>query len=221
MLTQKQVVFVDGIGGKRYMRRSIIRFFKKQAFDVSCFDFAASSEPFDVVKARLAALLEAVSAKSEYFVIGYSFGGVLARAVLQDASFKSSPPAHLVLLASPVKSSSLCRRFASWKLFKIMTGEFGQLAASESAMAAIGLPNIPSTCVYGVWPWLGPLALVNGFRKQHDGMLTEDEIAPQLFSRALAIEASHAFIPSNPAVLRLILDCFTLSAAAQISSGSP
>jgi hypothetical protein len=212
-----QVVFIDGIGGKRYMRGSIVNFFKEHGFDITCFDYAASSESFDVVKARLGVLLESVSAQGKYFVIGYSFGGILARAVLNESNFKFLPPMHLILLASPVKSSLLCRRFVNWKLFQMMTGEFGKVAASEMSMAAIELPNVPTSCVYGVWPWLGPLVLVNGFTKKHDGMLLEDEIAPQLFLNAIAIKASHAFIPSNALVLRFILDCFNVELGRKIA----
>jgi len=214
----KQVVFIDGIGGKTYMRGALVRFFKRHGFDITCIDFSASDESFANIQARVGGLLETVAARGKYFVIGYSFGGVIARTVLQEPRFKFAQPEHLVLLASPIKSSCLGKAFADWRLFRWMTGGVGKIVINDQTMAAIGFPNTPTSCVYGVWGWLGLLGFLRGFRTRHDGMLTEEEISPESFSRAISISASHAFIPSNQQALQAILSCFQQSETSELET---
>lgn len=200
-LTAKQLVFIDGVGGKRYMRGRLIRYFEKQGYSVRCFDYSASSQSLSAMKTRLAAVLQEVAAHGDYHAMGYSFGGVLLRLVLQESGASLAPPRRIVLLASPLASMRLASRLKHWRIYKAMTGECGQLVADADEMAKIPFPSVPTACVYGVWPWLGALGIFAGFRLPHDGMVTKDEAAPEKFQFAAPISASHAFIPANPSAL--------------------
>ncbi|WP_439464304.1 esterase/lipase family protein [Roseateles sp. NT4] len=197
----KQLVFVDGVGGKRYMRGKLIRHFEQRGYSVRCFDYSASSQSLTDIKARLAALLREVAAQGDYAAMGYSFGGVLLRLVLQESAAALPPPRRMVLLASPLTSMRLASRLKNWRIYKLMTGECGQLAANTAEMAKISFPAVPTACIYGTWPWLGALGLFAGFKLPHDGMVAADEAAPGRFALAAPIRASHAFIPAHPAAL--------------------
>lgn len=197
----KQLVFVDGVGGKRYMRGKLIRYFEQRGFSVHCFDYSASSQPLLNMKAQLSAVLKEVAARGEYHAMGYSFGGVLLRLVLQELATSLAPPRRIVLLASPLASMRLASILKTWRIYKALTGECGQLVADPGAMAKIPFPSVPTACIYGVWPWLGALGVFAGFRLPHDGMVTKDEAAPEKFQFAAPISASHAFIPSHPSAL--------------------
>jgi hypothetical protein len=197
----KQLVFVDGVGGKRYMRGQLIRHFERAGYSVRCFDYSASSQPLAQIKARLAAVLKEVAACGDYHAMGYSFGGVLLRSVLQEAVASLAMPRRIILLASPLAPMRLARRLRNWRIYRAMTGECGQVAADREAMAKISFPPVPTACIYGVWPWLGALGLFAGFKLPHDGMVAVDEATSDKFHLTVPISASHAFIPANASML--------------------
>jgi len=196
-----QLIFVDGVGGRNYMRKPLVRFFERQGYSVACFDYRAASEPLEHIKRRLLDALAEMSARGPYVAIGYSFGGVLLRMVLAGNAGSIPNPMRIVLLASPVKGMRLAKALKSWKLYRFLTGEAGQLTASDSQMLAVPWPEVPVACVYGVWPWLGVLGFLAGFRAAHDGMLTAGEATSSLAAASIAVSASHGFIPQNGAAL--------------------
>jgi alpha-beta hydrolase superfamily lysophospholipase len=147
----KQLIFVDGIGGKRYMRGRLIRFFSSRGYVVHCFDYSPSAQLLATIKTQLIGFLHDVAGKGEYFAIGYSFGGVLLRLVLQECKTLKASPSRIVLLASPVLSMRLARRVKNWRIYKAITGECGQVVADDATMARIAEPTIPTGCIYGIW----------------------------------------------------------------------
>jgi hypothetical protein len=204
----KQIVFIDGLGGRRYMRGKLIRHFEKRGYSVRCFEYSAASQSLPEIKAQLATLLQAVAANGSYHAIGYSFGGVLLRLILQDSNLAVAPPERIALLASPLTPMRLATALKTWRIYKALTGECGQLVADPDEMAGIAFPAVPSACIYGVWPWLGALGLFAGFKLPHDGMVAADEARSDKFHFAAPINASHAFIPSHAAALAAAGDWF-------------
>lgn len=202
------IVFIDGIGGKRYMRHGLIRFFARAGYTVDCFDYSASKQSLHEIKDQLRNFLAEVGSNGEYMAIAYSFGGVLIRQILQEAGADWRPPARLVLLASPVRAVGLSQRTSSWRIFKLFAGECGLVSADPHIMDRIPIPTIPIACVYGVWPWLGPLGFFRGFAFPHDGMLAVAEVLVPNAEISVPVQASHAFIPSNPEALKAILAWF-------------
>jgi hypothetical protein len=202
------MVFVDGVGGKRFMRGALVRHFSRLGYAVHCFDYAASSVSLADLRARLLGLLSQVAQGGEYVAIGYSFGGVLLRSVLQDADEALLRPQKMVLLASPLVAVRLSKRFRHWRLYRLLTGDCGQLVADDAAMADIQIPDIATACIYGTWPWLGPLGLWAGFRLPHDGMVAADEVSSAGVTCAIAVSASHGFMPGNRDALRAMQQWF-------------
>jgi hypothetical protein len=196
----RQIVFIDGLGGRRYMRGRLIRHFEKLGYSVRCFDYS-TSKPLQEIKIQLEAVLNDVAAKGAYHAIGYSFGGVLLRMILQGANASIPSPKRIVLLASPLTPMRLASILKNWRIYKALTGECGQLVANPDAMAGIPLPLAPTACIYGVWPWLGALGLFAGFELPHDGMVAADEALSGKFQLVAPVSASHAFIPAHPAAL--------------------
>jgi hypothetical protein len=212
----KQIVFIDGVGGRRYMRGKLIRYFEKMGYSVRCFDYSASSQPLVEIMAQLVAVLKEVAASGEYYAMGYSFGGVLLRLVLHELGASIVVPRRIVLLASPLTSMRLASTLKNWRIYKTMTGECGQLVADANEMRKISFPSVPTACIYGVWPWLGALGIFAGFGFPHDGMVAKDEAAPEKFHFAIPIIASHAFIPANKSALAAVYGWFN----SEISNGA-
>ncbi|MFZ6691300.1 esterase/lipase family protein [Undibacterium sp. SXout20W] len=204
----KQIVFVDGMGGKRYMRRTLKNFFTARGYAVHFFDYSTSKQSLADIKSQLTAFLLGIASQGKYCAIGYSFGGILLRLVLQEHENAMIFPSRLVLLASPIRSNRLSRRFKNWNIYKALTGDCGLIATDDRLMSTISIPSIPTACIYGVWPWLGVLGLFEGCKLQHDGMIAVDELLSPDFALTVEINASHAFIPGNSVALSHTLAWF-------------
>lgn len=204
----KRLLFVDGVGGKKYMRGALIRHFERCGYIVHCFDYLPSKHSIAHIKQDLVAVLERLAANGEFDAIAYSFGGVLLRMVLQETTQPALLPRRLVLLASPLKAMRLSQRIRDWRSYHWMAGECGQLVADEKGMAAISVPPIPTASVYGIWPWLGALGVFAGFGFDHDGMVTADEACASEIVTRFPVSASHGFIPSNKEALSLMQKWF-------------
>lgn len=204
----KQVVFIDGIGGRRYFRGPLIKYFTGQGYQVFCFDYRPAQRNYQQLQAELLAFLREVASRGHFHAIAYSFGGVLLRQLLQETADTSIHPQKLVLLASPLKAMRLTQRLQHWRIFQWLTGDSGQLVANPEKMATISMPALPTLCIYGTWPWLGVAGLFLGFNLPHDGMVAADEAQPEPSIAAQAIAASHGFIPQNPVALKLMADFF-------------
>lgn len=208
-----QIIFIDGIGGKTYMRGGLVRYFTKLGYTVVCFDYSASTQSLSEIENRLRQVLIDLSASGDYMAIAYSFGGVLIRQILQESSEDFRLPMRLVLLASPVRAVRLSSRMQSWSLFERLAGECGQVTADPQLMNHIAMPAIPIACIYGVWPWLGPLGFFEGFQLPHDGMLAVEEVLVPNAELHVPIQASHAFLPGNREALKTMHYWFTSSVA--------
>ncbi|MFZ3003254.1 MAG: hypothetical protein WA071_23270 [Undibacterium umbellatum] len=210
MSSTRQIVFIDGVGGKRYMRGKFVRYFERRGYTVRYFDYRVSSQPLDEIKKNLIEFLSSVARAGAYHAVGYSFGGVLLRSLNVQLREHNLQPERVVLLASPLRASRLASRLRDWKIYRAMTGECGQFAADEDCMNKVPMLDIPTAHVYGTWPWLGAFGLFFGFGLPHDGMVAADEAIPSSLALSAPISASHAFIPSNDAALKAIEQCLTV-----------
>jgi|GEM_PF-1466388 len=212
----RQIVFIDGVGGKRYMRGKFVRYFSRRGYAVRCFDYRVSSQSLEEIKKNLVEFLSSVARAGAYHAVGYSFGGVLLRSLKAQLREHDIQPERIVLLASPLRASRLASRLRDWKIYRAMTGECGQFAADENSMGKVPMPDMPTAIVYGTWPWLGAFGLFFGFGLPHDGMVAADEAFPSSLAMSLPasvpvpVSASHAFIPSNDAALKAIKQCLTV-----------
>lgn len=70
-----QLVFVDGIGGRRVFRRALLSHFAASGHVGHYMDYRPSRESFEAIQARLSDRLAAIAADGPYVLVGYSFGG--------------------------------------------------------------------------------------------------------------------------------------------------
>ena len=196
-----QVVFVDGIGGRRLFRSALLRHFAARGHAVHYVDYRPSRASVDMIRDRLGERLRTIAGSGSYVVIGYSFGGVLARSALTTLP-EFPAPLRLVLVASPVRSLRMCRTVSRWPIFRWMTGDCGQLVASESRMEAVALADVPTTCIHGTRGYTGLFAPAG--RSVNDGFVAVAEVDPSRFDDVVAVRASHPFIADCRAVLEAI-----------------
>lgn len=210
----RQIIFIDGVGGKRYMRGKFVRHFEKRGYMVRCFDYCVSSQPLDDIKKNLVEFLSSVARAGSYHAVGYSFGGVLLRSLNEQLRELKLQPKRVVLLASPLRAMRLASRLRNWKIYQLMTGECGQFAADEESMSKVPMLDIPTAHVYGTWPWLGAFGFFFGFGFPHDGMVDAEEAIPPSLALSVhlsvPVSASHAFIPSNDSALKAMEQWFNV-----------
>lgn len=194
-------MFVDGIGGRRCMRRALMTRLAANGHACHYFDYRPSRQPLDAIQAMLADRLRLVAEAGSYVLVGYSFGGVLARSTL--TAFPGLPqPSRLLLVASPTRSLRMCRAVSHLAIFRWLTGESGALLASDRAMNEIGFPEVCTTCIYGTAPLARRFSLAGA--GTNDGMVSVEEIEPQRFQDSVPVPVSHPFIPGDRAVIDAI-----------------
>lgn len=200
----RHLLFIDGIGGRRSLRAAFLKQLGSLGIEVHYFSYSPSRETLAAIQVRLEHQVQQLTARGPLVLVGYSFGGVLARMVINLIP-PSSRPRHLILVASPLHSLALSRRVAGWWVYRWLTGECGALAASETAMAAIAMSDVPSTCVYGTRPLWGLLNLAGS--RPSDGMVSVDEVNPSAFVTTFAQACSHPSIATSQATRRVIEGC--------------
>lgn len=199
-----QVLFIDGIGGTKLYRRKLLSRLNQAGHEVTYFSYLTAFSSFAEIYTKLADRIRHMANRGEYALIGYSFGGVLARAALQHALANVKSPAHLVLLASPVRSPKLSKQFGGCVAYRLLTGDCGQVAASPRRMRAIAIPAVPTSCLVGTKTIAGLSRYVG--QTVNDGMVSTSETCPQRFRDAVYLPVSHPFLPDNLEAISIIVD---------------
>jgi len=202
------ILFVHGLGASRYDFLLTARRLRKKAHVPSAFAYYAARQPLQLIRLRLLERLRQLALAGDYAVIGHSLGGVLLRDVLQRLPTDVRPPRQLFLLGSPIKATRANQFFNRYGWYKLLAGECGQLVASESAMAAIGLPDVPTTCIVGTRSWQGRWSPWG--QQANDGIVLEAELCLDRFRHVVALPAYHPLLPANAGLCDIICERLTL-----------
>lgn len=90
------------------------------------------------------------------------------------------------------------------RLYRLATGDCGQLLGSVQRMGAIGAPAVPVTAIVGVKGW-SPLAGLLP-REPHDGIVTVAEAAAPWLTDVVQLPVPHMLLPADARVSQVILD---------------
>lgn len=124
-----------------------------------------------------------------YALIGHSLGSVIIRNAVMELN--ENKPAACFFLAPPITSSRAAKYFSKNRIYKILTGEMGQLLAQDEFMRALPVPN--NTTIY---------AGTGGPRKKYlpfgmeanDGIVSVSEASGDGQARIVKINAIHTLI---------------------------
>jgi hypothetical protein len=168
----------------------------------SLFAYVAAFESFAACADRLRRFIAGRVSDAddgEYILIGHSLGTVLIRAVLPQLRIA---PRACFFLAPPTRACRAAHTFAPRRWFKLLTGEMGQLLASESFMNALPTPQVPTRIYAGT---AGPRGRLAPFGNEpNDGVLAVSET--QLASvPSRTVPAVHTFIMNSRAVVEDIV----------------
>jgi hypothetical protein len=174
------------------------------------FGYAAPFENFASIRRRLTARIVAVAAHGDYVLIGHSLGGVLLRAAMASLPVGTRLPRQVFLLGSPVRPSRMAVKLRRNWIYRLLSGDCGQLLASHSRMAQIEACAIPTTSILGVAGWKGRLSPFRG--EMNDGIVAVSEASAAWAAEEIHLPLLHTYMPSNRHVARVILERITSAA---------
>jgi hypothetical protein len=198
-----QVMFVHGMGRSPISGRLLMWQLKKSGYVASSFAYSAALANFEQIRGRLIKRLDALAEKGDYVVIGHSLGGVLLRSAINALPSNIKPPRHLFLLGSPLMSSRVARTLKDQVLFRVLTGDCGQLLASEKRMSEIGLNTCSITVIVGTKGLAWPPTLFAG--EINDGVVALSEVSADAISDQISVPVIHTWLPSSQQVIEIIL----------------
>lgn len=163
------------------------------------FAYSAAFETWEGCRNRLQRFIQRRVGSAPFILIGHSLGSVLIRGVLPRLEQK---PGACFFLAPPTKVCMAARKFAARGLYKLITGEMGQLLARADFMDALPIPEAPTRIYAGV---KGPRGRYSPFGDVlNDGILALHETELPGATR-LEVEAMHTFIMLNQVVAHDII----------------
>lgn len=163
------------------------------------YGYSAAFEGWVDCSDRLKTFIETRTGQSDYIVVGHSLGSVLARAAIPRLERR---PLALFLLAPPTVACAAARKFSSFRLYRWVTGEMGQLLSKSSFMESISQPDVPMKIYSGVAGGVG-IGLPFG-NQENDGLLALSETQlPEV--TMMRVHSTHTFIMNSVAVAKDII----------------
>jgi hypothetical protein len=133
-------ILIHGLGRTPASMLLLARRLRAKGISTHLFGYSAAFEGWDACVGRLRGFIAARTHGERFIVVGHSLGCVLTRAVLPTLAHA---PELGVFLAPPSTASSLAIKLSRRWLFRVLTGEMGQLLASPNFMNALPVPDIP------------------------------------------------------------------------------
>lgn len=199
-----QILFIHGMGRTPISATPMLWRLRKYGHCVDVLGYFTGTENFaDIVK-RVSDKITEMAAKGEYVLVGHSLGGLMLRAALQQLPIEISLPNQLFLLGSPTVSPRIAKKSQHELGFQLVTGDCGQLLASDSRLATISMPSIPVTAIVGTRSF----ALTTKYFKdeENDGVVSVSECSHAGIGEVIKVPVIHTFLPSSRKVSRIILD---------------
>lgn len=157
------------------------------------FGYSPTLESLQTVTDRLVQLIQTKIGSQPYALLGHSLGTVIIRNAYPQLS--SHPPAACFFLAPPMMACQAAKFFSTVGLYRLLTGEMGQLLAQDSFIDQLPLP--PHTKIYvGMGgpraPWL-PFG-----NELNDGILSVAEASGG--HKVVTVPTIHTFIMNSTPV---------------------
>jgi hypothetical protein len=188
-----QALFVHGMGRTSLSGWLLLKCLKRSGLSTKTFSYSVMFESLDKIKKRLVIQLTDISFEGDYFVVGHSLGGVLLRDAIYSLPPEVKKPCHLFLLASPTRASRWAKKFSTNFFYQVVTGDCGQLLASDLKMAAIPATNVPKTAFVGDCGW--PFKTVFAPNEVNDGILSLSEVRADWITDEVRVHCYHSFLP--------------------------
>ncbi|AEK63350.1 esterase/lipase family protein [Collimonas fungivorans] len=164
-------ILVHGMGRTPVSMLLLARRLRAAGITPHLFAYSAAFERWLPCVERLRKFIAARAGEQRFIVVGHSLGCVLTRAVLPSLA---RAPELGVFLAPPTMASSYAIKLSRWRVFRLLTGEMGQLLARQEFMDSLPVPDIPLRVYAGI---KGPRGSWMPFGDEpNDGILSVKEV---------------------------------------------
>jgi hypothetical protein len=200
-----RVLFVHGMGRSPLSGWPMLWQLKRAGLKTSTFGYAVSLQDFPAIRKRLVSKIAALAAQEDYVLIGHSLGGVLLRAAVNSMPPGTRPPRRIFLLGSPLLPARLAQKLHRNLIYRVLTGDCGQLLGSTTRMSEVGPVSVPTTSIAGVRDGLpSKRGLFKG--ELNDGLVSISEVSTEWITDQVRIPIIHTFLPSCKRVAEIILE---------------
>lgn len=195
--TDMDVILLHGMGRTPLSMLLLAWRLKRGGHTAHLFGYSPTIETLDGASARLVRRVHDRFGSQPYAFVGHSLGTVIFRHALPRLG--ENQPAICFLLAPPMVACRAARLFAPCRLYRLLTGEMGQLLAREEFMHRLPLPEhfrvYAGTC--------GPRASWLPFgHESNDGILSVEEATGEVGAAAVRVPSTHTFIMNSAVVFR-------------------
>lgn len=194
-----QAILIHGMGRTPLSMMLLAARLRLAGLRPKLFAYSAACEGWQGCTGRLQKFIERHAAQDDYIIVGHSLGAVLTRAVLPELRHQ---PKVCFLIAPPSDACKAARKFAPFSLYRVLTGEMGQLLASRQFMNALPQPNIATKIYAGTGGATGRLSPFG--ENPNDGVLTLRETLLPLVP-VLTVPLIHTFIMNAKIVAQDII----------------
>jgi pimeloyl-ACP methyl ester carboxylesterase len=198
-----QILFVHGMGRTPLSGAPLLFYLRKNGYSTSTYGYSAALTDFNSIRNRLRRKIIQIASQGEYVLIGHSLGGVLLRSALSELPENSRAPAHVFLLGSPVSASRMARKLGEGSLFRLLTGDCGQLLASGERMAKIASLSVSNTSIVGIKGINGKFSPF--LDELNDGVVALSETSADWINDEIRVPVIHTFLPSSALVANALL----------------
>ncbi len=199
-----QALFVHGMGRTPLSGRPLLCRLRAAGLKTSTFGYSAATHNFSRIVARLSSRVAQLARHGDYVLIGHSLGGLLLRSALASLPPGTRQPTRVFLLGSPIRSARLAKMLQHNPIYRVVTGDCGQLLASDERMNRIDPVTAPTTGIYGV---RGIRPTFNVFSHEpNDGIVSVTETSAPWISDEVRVPVVHSFLPSSTLVAANILE---------------
>jgi hypothetical protein len=198
-----RAILIHGMG-RTPMAMSILAMRLRAAgFRPMLFGYSAAFEGWEGCVKRLESFIERRVGTDRFIIVGHSLGTVLTRAALPGLTRK---PLACFFLAPPTRACRAARKLAPRRLYRLFTGEMGQLLASREFMNSLPLPDVPTKIYAGTG---GPTGRYSPFGEEpNDGVLAVGEtVLPSVPLQT--VPSIHTFVMNAKTVARDIVKITT------------
>jgi len=161
---------------------------------------------FSQISSRLSSRIVRLSGDGEYILIGHSLGGVLLRSALATLPAEARLPSRVFLLGSPTKPARLAQSLRGNLVYRLVTGDCGQMLASDSRMKAVPPVAVPTTSICGDRALALTSRAFGG--EPNDGVVSVSETSAAWITDTVMVPVVHTLLPSSARVAEIILKRF-------------
>jgi len=198
-----QVLFIHGMGRTPLSGRGLLRSLRLKGLETHTFGYATAVQNFSQISSRLSSRILKLSAAGKYILIGHSLGGVLLRSALAALPAGVRLPSRVFLLGSPTQPARLAQSLRGNLVYRLATGDCGQLLASEVRMQAVPPVMVSTTRICGD----RALALTSRVfgAEPNDGVVAVSETSATWITETILVPVVHTLLPSSARVAEIVL----------------